>query len=316
MSNSNSSSGRLGTTFSVDQFLTDFGYLGQAPPGGWTPEIKQTAIAKAKGFYGLDPSGTLSSAEEKVFALTPRCGHKDVLHARGFIPKWGIAHLTYCIVDYPVGLGLTKADVTAIVGRCYQSAAAACGLTFEQVPPERQSTANIVMRAARGRRAGFDGPSGTLAYAYPPQTGDYRGQLDLFWDLDEPWGDDRWQNAILFDAVTEHELGHIFGMDHDQTPQQLMNAFYTRAIRTYQDNDKKRLRGLYGSATGPVLPPIVPPTVPGVPGLPPVGGPLTSLEILLRVNGSQVIGPQAIDLTRVKTATLAELAAAFTAGQS
>lgn len=190
------------------------------------------------------------------------CGHTQAEFASGRLNRWGLAEVTYCINGYPVGLGLTPDDVDSIVADAFGAWAASCGLRFRKVSDPNQ--ANIVMGVARGRRANFDGPMGVLAYCYLPQGDNFRGQVEMYWDLDEAWAKDRQQNGILLLNVTCHELGHGLGLDHTKVPRQLMNPVYSANIATPQDHDRQEVVNRYGPPKAvPVTPQPIPPTTGG-----------------------------------------------------
>lgn len=268
------------------RFLIDFGYL---PEGGTESGADlSAAVRAAQEMYGLDPDGRLTEAVARVFEATPRCGRPDCESVGVELPRWGLQTLSVFIEQYPVGLGLSKDDVRSVVREALQSIQAACGIGFEWAGSP--ASANILMGVGRGRRAGFDGPSGTLAYAYLPNSENYRGKLTLRWDLDEPWGDHRWRNCILLLNVTAHELLHNLGLSHTNVPAQLMNPTYNRAIAAPQDAwDRPELQRRYGESRVKAGP---------APARP-AGVPLEKIEVCLRINGKHVTKPQQIDLSGV-----------------
>lgn len=276
--------------FDAAKFLVDFGYLPDKDSIN-DPAAFSAAVSAAQATYGLDPTGELTGPVERVWERTPRCGCTDAPHARNFVPRWGITHLRYHWQQYPVGLGLTPADVRRIARESYDSITAVTGLTFEEV--NRPEDANLVWRTGRGGRAGFDGPGGTLAYHYLPNSNNYRGQLLGVLDLDEPWTATRQRNGILLLNVLTHETLHGLGLDHvTMVRLQLMNPTYAPDIGVPQSGwDIPQLHQRYGPAKQPVNPPA------SQPASPPTGSTLPDkLEILLRFNGRDVVGPQEIDL--------------------
>jgi hypothetical protein len=114
--------------FSPERFRVDFGYLPAQPDGSpWGEEELRAAVAMAQAMYGLDPTGVLYPATQRIWKRTPRCGLPDQVGARHFTPKWGLKHLRYHIEYYPVGLNLTRADVTSIVSESFSDiAGSAC----------------------------------------------------------------------------------------------------------------------------------------------------------------------------------------------
>lgn len=236
----------------VLQFLIGFGYL----PADATAPTRE-AIAAAQIAYGLEPTGEVDAMTARLWARTPRCGFSDA-QAVGF-NKWGLPKLSWFIANYPVGLGLTKADYRGCVERAFGSWSAVCGLQFEQAD---DANANIVLSTGRGRRAGFDGPSGTLAYAYLPQGENFRGKLDLVMDLDEPWALDEARNGVLTTNVLAHEIGHTLGLDHTRAAGSLMLPTYSPRITKPQQDDIRRVVDRYGKPVVVTPPPVDPPTNP------------------------------------------------------
>lgn len=214
---------------------------------------------------------------EEVFYT---CGHTRAELAGFEESRWGLPEVTYCINGYPVGLGLSPTDVEQIVAQAFASWNAVCGLRFRRVT--NPDDANILMGVARGKRAGFDGPMGVLAYCYLPSGDNFRGQVEMYWDLDEPWGKTAGQNSIALLNVTAHELGHGLGLSHTNIARQLMNPTYSGAIASPQQAyDIAEVVRRYG-------PPTAAPT-PTPPPLPPSGSPvLCKVQIGMQVYGGRL----------------------------
>jgi matrix metalloproteinase-11 (stromelysin 3) len=127
-------------------------------------------------------------------------------------------------------------------------------------------------------------------------------------DLDEAWAKNPGGGRIGLLHVACHEFGHLIGLEHSQTPGQLMNPFYTPRISRPQAEDAARAKKYYGPARE--TPSAPSPGAPSPDNPQPPGGPLSvsQLEILLRVNGDDklVIGPQSIDLSKRKLRLVAE----------
>jgi matrix metalloproteinase-14 (membrane-inserted) len=249
----------------VLQFLKSFGYL----PADATAVTTESIVA-AQVAYGLTPTGVVDEMTTRLWQRTPRCGFTDA-QAVGF-NKWGLKTVSWFVAASPVGLGLTKADYLSCVKQAFDSWSAVCGLKFEQ---SDEANANIVLSTGRGRRAGFDGPSGTLAYAYLPQGENFRGRLELYMDLDEAWTLDEERNGILTVNVLAHEIGHTLGLDHSNTRSQLMNPTYNARIAKPQAEDAKRVVDRYGKPASVPTPPVDPP-------------PGDMLEVQVRVGGTKV----------------------------
>ncbi len=249
----------------VLKFLKDFGYL----PADATAVTTESIVA-AQVAYGLKPTGKVDEMTARLWQRTPRCGFTDA-QAVGF-NKWGLSTVSWFVSASPVGLGLTKAQYLGCVAKAFASWSAVCGLKFEQAD---DANANIVLGTGRGRRAGFDGPSGTLAYAYLPQGENFKGRLELYMDLDEAWSLDDSQTGIITTNVLCHEIGHTLGLDHTQARGSLMLPTYSPRVGTPQADDIRRVVDRYGK----------PATVPVPPSVPPAGD---SIEVQVRVGGSKV----------------------------
>lgn len=234
-------------------FLVNFGYLPEPSGDGHSVEAVADAIASVQRTYGLPETGEWDAQTDLRVSRAPRCGCSDVQLARDAMGFWGTKDLTYAIQRRPEVV--KAADFDAAVDRAFRSWQGCCGLSFQRTDSPQ---ANLILGVGRGQRAGFDGPMGTLAYAYlPPQPG-YLGQLQMLYDQDEAWAVDGSPAGIDVEAVSCHEFGHLIGFDHDPSPGQLMYAIYDPRVRVPQSNDIARAVAVYGAARAPSPPPVVP----------------------------------------------------------
>jgi len=194
-------------------------------------------------FAGLAVTGRLDEdTVEKLYA--PRCGVSDALRASAQ-SRWNKRLLNYYIDSYPPQLAISV--VEAVYREAFTYWELAADLKFSQI--RRAAGADLVLSTGRGPRSGFDGPSGTLAWAYLP-TGNDQPLLCRF-DLDERWVHDLNRDILLL-AVACHEFGHLIGLDHDsQGSQSLMAPFYNRLTYKPQANDIRRIQGIYGPPNQP-----------------------------------------------------------------
>jgi matrix metalloproteinase-13 (collagenase 3) len=255
-------------------WLIQFGYV----QGEVTPDKVQEGLEAAQAFYGLPVTGALDAKTVQALLEPKRCGVRDVGMAREAMARWGKKDLTYFLADLPQGMGLNETRTRQIIQESFDAWSGACDLRFHEVQSDR---ANIIMELARGNRSGFDGPGGTLAYAYLPPTVDFNGQLVMRWDMDEQWGDRPDGPYIPLGAVTTHENGHLIGLDHSRTPGQLMYPTLDKRVLTVQSEDGQRAAALYGKASQPVPPRPTVPVVPTVPGTFPA-----TIEVQVRVGGA------------------------------
>lgn len=233
-----------------------YGYLrGNHGSLAISPTMMETSVSKAIADFqstaGLSPTGGLDEATEKKMAQ-PRCGCLDVQRSVAEWSRWRKNSLTYKITDY-VG-GLSKGDVDDLVRLAWADWMAVADL---KIAPTF-NTPDIIISTGSGRADGFDGPSGTLAYAYLPNGDD--GQLLCRFDLGETWRKDNPSGGILFRNVACHEFGHLLGLEHSRNSAALMAPYYTPGIiGPQQADDIPRIQALYGKAT---TPPVVPPQFP------------------------------------------------------
>lgn len=178
-----------------------------------------------------------------------RCGCKDVPSGTEALRgQWNKKNLTWRLVD-PLPTLEVGHQVESLKWALSQWSGA-CGLTFTQVATGQ---ADIAVSMGRGRADNFDGPGGTLAWFYLPSGNDL--PLHGKFDQDERWTIEPKQGAIRHPLVSLHELGHALGLQHDNTPNQVMNPFYNERLTTLQGNDVSRIRALYGAPVAP-LPPV------------------------------------------------------------
>ncbi len=202
-----------------------------------------------------------------AFARGPRCGCIDVQNLGE--SSWGVKEVTWGVASFVSGL--SQEVQIALLTQAFGSWAKVCGLTFRRVTDLSQ--ANIVIGTGRGSRSNFDGPNGTLAWAYLPRGKGFRGQVEMRFDLDETWIDNPRLRGIYFLAVAAHEIGHTLGLSHISIAAQLMNAFYAADIWAPQSEDIRQIVSLYG-------PSVAQPTTPTNPTNPAPSGAPQAVRIL------------------------------------
>lgn len=219
-----------------------FDFAAFAEPYGY--EDSPAGIAAAQADYGLEPTGKLDGVTATVLSRTPRCGCTDAQPVAGQLDRWGIPVVSYYIDSYPGGIRLSTAQVDQVVAAALASWSAVCGLKFAKAPDAARC--NLLMGTARGRRNNFDGPGGTLAWCEIPQGSNFRGQLNMMWDMDEAWTVDASANGILLLNTTAHEVGHGIGLYHNSQPNQLLNPVYNPRIATPQSYEIGQVVERYG----------------------------------------------------------------------
>lgn len=223
----------------VCNYLKNYGYIDEG-----NSEKIEDIVEIIRGFQrtaGLDETGMIDGKTLRMMSY-PRCRMTDRQELNS--GYWGIKDLTYYIQSYDNDISREEWG-EAIRSAC-DELSYVCGITFDEV--NSKNSANIVMNVASGRRNGFDGSSGTLAYAYLPPQANYKGQLGLYFDADEMWlGLKGGSRGIYLKNVACHELGHNLGLSHSKISTALMAPFYSPKIDKPQQNDDiTRLQSLYG----------------------------------------------------------------------
>lgn len=241
--------------------------------------------------YGLTTNGKLDGRTRTAMRV-PRCGCPDfmMLTARNAqANKWGPKKLTYFIEKYVNGI--SRSDQDDILNLAFEQWEEHADIEIRRVTSRNQ--ANMLLSTGQGRRDNFDGPSGTLAWAYLPPNSNYNGQLQMRFDLDETWTVNARDRGILLLNVACHEFGHLLGLGHSRVQRALMAPYYTAAItKPVHNDDVTRIQKLYGVATPtPPSPPPPPPPGPGTPPPPPPPGGKHTVTI----NGIDNLGQVLVD---------------------
>jgi len=179
----------------------------------------------------------------------PRCGCPDLVTS-GRPRKWAHNTLSYFIASRDEDLSQNTWD--SIIAEAFDSWSRVANLKFVKI--DKRNSANILVDIGSGQRHNFDGPKGTLAWAYLPSRHDYTGQLLMRFDTDEDWiGSPIGQTVIheeqgtLLLNVAAHEIGHILGLGHSNIETALMAPYYAESVRSPQENDDiPRIQELYG----------------------------------------------------------------------
>ena len=265
-------------------YLSHYGYLagGIIGAGPWAAVVSLgAALSTFQHMAGLPVTGELDEATLLKMSQ-PRCGHPDFYPASTVLgnrvaamieeARWRKTSLTYFVGGYVNGIPHDEqlADL-ASAWHDWLTAASGGLVKIERTPS--QANADMVIATGQGAAQNFDGPSGTLAWAYLP-TGNDR-QLLMRFDLAEQWT--RTGGGIRFRNVACHEFGHLLGLEHSRVSTALMAPFYSPGVVSPQQDDVARIRALYPPVPGPI-----PPT----PGNPPTPPPDRTRLVLLEFNAN------------------------------
>lgn len=175
----------------------------------------------------------------------PRCGCPDFNLSSGN-RKWKHNSLTYIIINRDSDLPKEVWD--NLISEAFDSWSEVADINFRRV--DHSGNANIVIDVGSGPSHHFDGPSGTLAWAYLPPKEDFNGQLLMKFDTEEIWADKDLVQGTLLKNVAAHEIGHILGLTHSDKKMALMAPYYNKDIsKPQQDDDIIRIQDLYGKRT-------------------------------------------------------------------
>lgn len=246
-------------------YLQYYGYLHEKKLEDITLGDIVDATHAFQEMAGLSSDGVLGPKTARVM-MAPRCGVPDIQPLKFqwgekeiLESKWRKRSLLYFWEAYVAGL--PKDVQEDIEMTAWQHWMEVCGIKVDQT--RDRNKADIVIGIGQGARSQFDGPGGTLAWAYLPPGDD--SQLYKKYDADELWVKNAGTSGreILMENVSCHESGHLLGLEHSKKPAALMAPFYAAALNKPQPvDDVSRVQALYGAPVAPPQPPVLPPTVP------------------------------------------------------
>lgn len=233
------------------KYLQYYGYLKENLDEISVEDIVN-AVKTFQSLAGLKTDGKIGVKTAKAMDW-PRCGCIDIAAQRGGgrpvgIPKWGKKNLRWFIEKRDIDL--TKDEWDGAFRLAFKQWADVSGLTFTEVMSKTET--DIVISIGSGSRDGFDGPSGTLAWAQLVPSAEFMGQLLSRFDSAETWILNPNQRGILLVNVACHEIGHLLGLDHSRMETALMAPFYNVSITKPQvQDDIPRIQSLYGKNATP-----------------------------------------------------------------
>lgn len=247
-------------------YLYWFGYLAYQVAQHVRVEDVQAALRKFQDWFRLKApaeDGKLGPKTAKAMTF-PRCGCPDVLdrsngrHQRflrmkaftaGARPRWQKHGLGYYIQNLLPETQIPHGVQELVIAQAWRQWTGVSDIAVDRVA--NPVTADLIIDVGRGSSCDFDGPAGTLAWAYMPDGRDQ--QLLMRFDLDELWTTDRRDNGVCLLNVACHEFGHMLGLDHSRCPRALMAPFYNESVDCPQPvDDIERVQALYGPRRQPL----------------------------------------------------------------
>ncbi|XP_022095541.1 72 kDa type IV collagenase-like [Acanthaster planci] len=290
------------------EYLKKYGYLSKRPAkddasGVLPPDKAVKAIKRLQKFAGLAETGEIDSSTLELIER-PRCGVKDPEltngtegfnlsesreRSRRYVVagppyQWTKHDLTYKVVNYPGPPStITAGEVDADVIQAFKLWSDVTPLTFRSVDDENEADIRLIF----GKRSHtevegdppFDGPGGTLAHAFSPNSNWGATDGDAHFDEDETYTHGVYR-GVSFLYTVAHEIGHTLGLDHSNVPNSLMwpwGRSYTSNFVLPED-DKAAIQSIYGANPNP-------PTLPPTPPTPPPAYCITFFSSLVLIRG-------------------------------
>ncbi len=250
------------------------------------PKMVEKAIKQLQKFAGLSETGEIDEATLELIA-EPRCGVNDPVitndteetqasingtenRRRRYVIagppyQWNINDLKYKIINFPgPPSNISPEQVIEDVRKAFQLWSDVTPLTFRPVDDENAADIRLIFGKRRHTDVmddpTFDGPGGTLAHAFSPNSNWGTTDGDAHFDEDETYTHGV-PDGVNFFYTAAHEIGHTLGLDHSNVPNSLMwpwgKTFVTNFV--LPKDDKDAIQSIYGANPNP---PTTPPPAP------------------------------------------------------
>lgn len=227
----------------VAEFLHGLGYLKNRDS---EPPAVARALRHYQRFMGVPITGTTDHATLSAMSC-PRCGRGDVGRLDVENEPWKKSKLTWAVTKAPTN-DLSLAKTRAAIAQAFSIWSGAVPLTFVEKTSGSVDIEIGFMRGAHGDGTPFRGVGHQLAHAFPPPVQPSMIAGDIHFDDEETWAVKRPIPQGSYDLVTvaAHEIGHSLGLEHSSVYQALMYPGYHGVQRHLAQDDKDRIRALYG----------------------------------------------------------------------
>jgi hypothetical protein len=169
-------------------------------------------------------------------------------------PKWETSEIKYYYYHANAPSNFTKAQVEGIIKTSMSRWSTVCGIKFTYMG---ESTAKFVANKKDGFNVitwgNADGASG-VTYSYWSTARNSKQMLLSEADIDMSVSQVR--DATTYEAIMNHELGHMVGLNHSDVSESIMFANPYKTVQymlTLRNDDITGCQGLYGAA-GTVTP--------------------------------------------------------------
>ncbi|KAF7135239.1 hypothetical protein RHSIM_Rhsim08G0060400 [Rhododendron simsii] len=226
-------------------------------------DLLEAAVKTYQLNYHLKATGTLD-AKTVSQMMKPRCGNADIINGTNWMrggkkrpdhghnalhtvshysffqgnPKWPSNQLTYAFLPG------TNSNAQSAVARAFDKWAAQTHFTFSR--SQNLGSVNLKIgfgRLEHGDGVPFDGRGGTVAHAAAPTDGRFH------YDADESWSMGAEPNAIDYETVALHEIGHLLGLDHSSVREAIMySEVPVGATKGLHGDDIQGIKALYNIA--------------------------------------------------------------------
>lgn len=216
----------------VDYYLKVFGFKSSKT------EPREDSLRKLQSFYGLAETGALDAATIALLSKS-RAGNKDIDEPTIYfiadqISK-GKTEFKYCVTNLDFELQYDSEASYAAIQECFDIWTRALNEKSEKL---KEANKQVTFTRVEGgvydvsiSFAAVDGKLKTLGYTSLNQ----RGFVTIILDSDEEWvlddsvksgnGSSSQSQSQSLKAVLIHELGHLFGLSHQQESTSVMNPF-------------------------------------------------------------------------------------------